>query len=212
MTKKTIVRPDRIRQELEWDVLPKQLSCQVRLPGGQPEAGEIRQARGGLLAVQMPSAERARRGALIAVEICTKIHMYVFYADVHGTQSTEVLLDIPRVLEVHQRRSSVRERETDLRLRVRYLGSTYEVVLSDVSMLGIGFLFSEFDLPGLTIGTRVRAHIERRVGDGHPILIEIVQRREAPGTGLEFAGGRIVRLSPAGQTWLAEALSSRDVA
>jgi len=191
-----------IQRVLELDVVPKQIGATIRLPGAKPERCDIEMAPGGLLKVRAAGAYRGRRGLLVAMVVNTKTRMYTFHADVYGTEAGALLIDRPRLLECHQRRAATRQRDAELQLRVRYMGDSFNVVVGDLSPDGVGFLYAAHELPALTKGERIRARIERRLGEGVPMVLEIVQLRPAPGTGLEFCGCRIASMQREGRAWL----------
>ncbi|MCP4806343.1 MAG: PilZ domain-containing protein [Proteobacteria bacterium] len=207
MNTRTLLRPAEIRSSLQRDVIPKALSATVRFPGKKSEATTAASTPGGML--QVDSSSAARRGTLACVEVTTERRLYRFHAEVYGTDSRGVLLDMPRLVEIHQRRSNARQKDHAMRLRLRYGGAVQDVMLADVSAEGVGFLFSELDLPALEAGAIVRARLEERLGEGHALVIEVKTVRPAPGTALTHAGAEIRKMSPAGREWLADRIGAR---
>lgn len=203
---KSLVRPHEIREHLERDVIPKQVHATCRFPGAKAVECQVSLGRGGLLRVETKDSARARRGLLIAIEISTDTRVHRFHCDVYGTEAGGVLVDSPRLVEVDQRRQATRRKDADLLLRIRHLGEGHRVVISNISVSGVGFLYSGCDMPALGVGQRFRARVERRLGEGHPMLLEVVQMREAPGTGLEYCGCRIAGMKRGARQWLAEQL------
>ena len=215
---RTITRPDHVRQLLERDVLPQQLGATYRVAGSKPAKCTVERGPGGLLRVRGPGAGHSRRGVLVAVEITTKTRMYRFHADAYGSEGDALLIDRPQLVEEHphhrrddeqredqQRRNATRRRDSDLQMRVPHLGEIHQVLIADLSMAGVGFLAAHTDLP-VERGTRLRARLERRLGEGEAVAVEIVQVREAPGTGLEFFGCRFIGMKASTRRWLAEQL------
>ena len=201
MASRTILRPDRIGDTLTRRVLPELHSASLRLPGRKAQETEVELTRGGMLRVSFEGSP-PRRGVLVLLELNTPTRCHRFHADVYGCERGWILVDMPRVLEIHQRRSSERKPPADLCLSVRYLGARVDVMTANISADGVGFLFSELDMPALEVGTKVRARIEARLGEGTPMVLEIKTLRPAPGTALTYAGAQIVKIPAQGRDWI----------
>jgi len=200
MDSRTLTRPDQIRDRLESLIPAEGTPCTVRFVG---QASRLSRAflfeRGRILLALPKDAERPKPGSLVNVvlEGGESFHAEVWPQNL----ASGVLIELPRILDMPQRRSARRVKSRSMRLGLFAHERIVRTVLVDLSEVGVGFLTGDAGVGLAEPGTRFSARIDDH-GVAAKIVLEIVRTEDGPGTNLYRVGARICSVSASGRRFL----------